>query len=152
MTTWIGGPCPDCGDDMPPAMIHCRNCRKLLNTDLEWDSVEVAIFIPLEELDSMIEIVPTGVFVDCPKCVQELKINRKYFGERVECKFCGTDFRLDPTNPHVKESSVYSKCPHCERDLRFARKYVGVKVACRFCGGKIHIVDEQSIDQKTAKK
>ena len=119
MTTWIGGPCPDCGDDMPPAMIHCRNCRKLLNTDLEWDSVEVAIFIPLEELDSMIEIVPTGVFVDCPKCVQELKINRKYFGERVECKFCGTDFRLD-------QQAHTSKRVPCIRSVRIVNGIYGL--------------------------
>ena len=76
-------------------MIHCRNCRTLLNPELERDSVEVPVFIPLQELGVMIEIVPTGLFASCPKCAQELKINRKYLGQRVQCKFCNVDFRLD---------------------------------------------------------
>ena len=88
----------------------------------------------------MVEIAPTGIFVGCPHCSQELKINRKYVGQRVQCKFCKADFRLDPAHPSVTEADVYSKCPHCEEELRFAKKYIGVRVACRFCGGKIHIV------------
>mgnify|MGYP002789603976 CR=1 FL=1 len=77
MPAWPGGPCPKCGDDMPPSMIHCRTCRTLLNPELEHDSVEIPVFIPLKELDSMVEIEPMGLFVPCPKCHQELKVNRK---------------------------------------------------------------------------
>ena len=129
---------------MPLNMIHCRSCRTLLNTDLERDSVEVPIFIPLQELGTMIEIVPTGLFVNCPKCSQELKINRKYVGQHVQCKFCDAGLHLDPARPSVSEADVYSKCAHCEQDLRFAKKYIGVKVACRYCAGKLHVVSELS--------
>lgn len=144
MPAWPGGCCPNCGDEMPPNMIHCRTCRTLLNLDLERDSVEIPVFVPLQEVAAMIEIAPLGVFVDCPKCDQELKINSKYLGQRVQCKFCQIDFRLDPVAPLVCEADVYSKCPHCQQDLRFARKYVGVKVACRFCGGKLHVIGSES--------
>ena len=141
MPAWLGGPCPQCGEDMPPNMIHCRECRALLNAELERDSVEIPAFIPLQELDAMVEIEPIGMFVSCPKCSQELKVNKKYLGQRVQCKFCTADFRLDPTLPSLAQSDVYSKCPHCEQELRFARKYVGIRVACRFCAGKINIVE-----------
>lgn len=125
-------------------MIHCRSCRTLLNSDLEQDSVEVPVFVPLQELDAMIEIVPTGLFVSCPQCEQELKVNRKYLGQRVQCKFCSFEFHLDPASPVICEADVFSKCPHCEQDLRFARKFVGMKVVCRFCDGKLNVVDELS--------
>ena len=142
MPAWPGGPCPKCGDDMPLNMIHCRSCRELLNTDLERDSVEVPIFIPLQEIGAMIEIMPVGLFTSCPKCSQELKINRKYVGQNVQCKFCEAGFNLDPGSRNISEADVYSKCAHCEQDLRFAKKYIGVKVACRYCAGKLHIVGE----------
>jgi len=127
---------------MPLNMIHCRSCRTLLNPELERDSVEVPVFIPLPEIGAMIELVPTGIFTSCPKCSQELKINRKYLGQRVQCKFCDAPLQLDPTSPNVIEADVYSKCAHCQQDLRFAKKYIGVKVACRFCSGQLHIVSE----------
>lgn len=139
MPAWPGGPCPTCGEVMPEAMIRCRTCRTLLNTDLEVSSVEIPAFIPLPELSSMAQIDAQGIYLPCPKCEKELKIAKKYFGERVACKFCEYDFRLDPATPAVKESDVYSKCPHCEKDLRFDPKYLGQKVACRFCGGKLEI-------------
>ena len=124
-------------------MIHCRTCRTLLNQDLEKDSVEIPPFVPLQEVDSLVEITPVGLFVDCSNCHQELKINRKYLGQRVQCKFCSADFRLDPQSPSVTEADSYAQCPHCEETLRFARKYIGFKVACRFCQGKVHILKPQ---------
>lgn len=145
MPAWPGGPCPQCGEDMPPKMIHCRTCRQLLNLDLEKESVEVPTFFPLQEVDSLVEITIAGLFVECSNCHQELKIHRKYLGQRVQCKFCSADFRLDPNSPDILEADSYSQCPHCEESLRFARKYIGSKVACRFCHGKVHILspDEQ---------
>ena len=140
MPAWPGGACPQCGDDMPPNMIHCRSCRTLLNLELEKDSVEIPQFFPLQEVDSLVEITPVGLFVDCPECHQELKIHRKYLGQRVQCKFCSADFRLDPASKSVAEADSYSQCPHCQEVLRFAKKYVGFKVVCRFCQGKVHIV------------
>jgi uncharacterized protein (DUF983 family) len=120
-------------------MVRCRNCRTLLNNDLEVASVELPAFVPLPELDSMAEIEPMGLFVECPSCRKELKIARKYLGERVACKHCQADFRLDPAAPNVRQADVYSKCPLCGKDLRFDPKYIGQKVACRFCEGKLQI-------------
>ncbi len=88
----------------------------------------------------MIEIEVIGLFVNCSSCHKELKIHRKYLGQRVQCKFCSADFRLDPASPLVQEADSYSQCPHCEETLRFAKKYVGAKVACRFCHGKVKIL------------
>jgi hypothetical protein len=124
---------------MPERMVRCRKCRTLLNTDLEVSSVEIPAFIPLPELESMVDIEPLGVFFPCPKCHQDLKIARKYVGERVACKFCNADFRLDSDLPEYREADVYSKCPHCSKELRFDSKYIGHKVACRFCNGKVQI-------------
>jgi len=125
---------------MPPNMIHCRTCRQLLNLELEKESVEIPAFVPLQEVESVVEITPVGLFIECTSCHQELKINRKYLGQRVQCKFCAADFRLDPTSKLVIEADSYSQCPHCQETLRFASKYVGTKVACRFCHGKVHIL------------
>jgi len=143
MPAWAGGPCPACGEDMPENMVRCRTCRTLLNTDLEIASVEMPAFVPLPELDSMAEIEPMGVFITCPSCHKDLKIARKYLGERVACKHCATDFRLDPASPNVRDADVYSKCPLCAKDLRFAPKYIGQKVACRYCAGKLLIQSAQ---------
>lgn len=140
MPAWPGGPCPQCGDDMPPNMIHCRTCRQLLNPELERDSVEVPAFFPLQEVESLVELTPAGLFVDCTSCHKELKINRKYLGQRVQCKFCAVDFRLDPANKEVAQADSYAPCPHCGETLRFSYKYLDSKVACRFCGGKVHIL------------
>jgi hypothetical protein len=140
MPAWPGGPCPQCGEDMPPKLIHCRVCRTLLNPELEKDSVEIPSFVPLQEVETMVEITPIGLFIECQNCHQELKINRKYLGQRVQCKFCEADFRLDPQSESVLQADSYATCPHCEEALRFARKYLGYKVACRFCQGKVHIL------------
>lgn len=142
MPTWPGGPCPKCGEDMPAAMVHCFHCRTLLNPELEHDSVEIPPFVPLQEIESMIEVVPAGCFVNCPDCGRELKIARKYAGERVQCKFCQVPFRLDITSPAARAADVYAKCPYCDENLRIAAKYIGLKVACRFCNGKLQIATE----------
>jgi uncharacterized protein (DUF983 family) len=146
MTEWPGGDCPVCGEWMPPNMVHCRECRQLLNLELAKSSVEIPEYFPLQEIDSMVEINPSGLYVPCPKCREELKINRKYLGQRVQCKICQAEFLLDPTGPAVRQADVYSKCPHCDQQLRFDPKYLGRKVACRFCGGKIHIVQTSSVE------
>lgn len=142
MSEWTGGPCPACGEWMPPMQVRCRECRQLLNPELSADSVEIPEFFPLQELDSMIEIAPKGIFTSCSQCKQELKIAYKYLGERVQCKFCQAPFRLESTSPKVRQADVYSSCPHCEQQLRFAQKYLGVKVACRFCNGKLQVLKE----------
>ena len=145
MTAWPGGDCPACGEWMPPNMVHCRECRQLLNLELARSSVEIPEFVPLQELDSMVEVAPAGLYYPCPKCRGDLKINRKYLGQRIQCKFCQAEFRLDPTSPAVRQADVYSTCPHCQQQLRFDPKYLGTKVACRFCGGKLHVQKPGSV-------
>lgn len=139
MPAWPGGPCPQCGEDMPANLVHCRNCRQLLNEELARESVEIPVFIPLPEIDSVVPLTIEGYYVPCPHCEHELKISRKYVGERVQCKFCDGGFRLDLDDPHFRKHDGYAPCPHCTQPLRFASKYFGANVACRFCNGKIHI-------------
>jgi len=142
MAAWSGGECPDCGEYMPENLIHCQTCRALLNDDLDKDSVEIPEFIPLEEIESMIEIDIRGYFVDCPRCQRELRINRKYVGSTVQCKHCQGPFALDILSPSLSVNAFYTTCPYCENDLRASTKYAGAKVACKHCTGKIHILDE----------
>lgn len=125
---------------MPEALIHCQNCRELLNPDLETDSVEIPDFQPLQEISTMVEAELRGYFVQCPECERELRVNRKYKNERLQCNFCNGEFVLDVKNPRVNVVAFYSSCPHCSDELRAAVKYLGTKVACKHCGGKIHFV------------
>ena len=60
MPAWPGGPCPECGEVMPENLVHCQNCRALMNPDLKTDSVEIPEFIPLQEIGSMVEVKPKG--------------------------------------------------------------------------------------------
>lgn len=141
MPAWPGGPCPQCGEDMPENLIHCYNCRSLLNPDLQPDSVEVPKFIPLREIATMIEVEPVGLYVTCPACHKELRIHGKYVGQRVACKHCSKAFVLEPDRNGVEIAGLYTQCPHCSEELRIARKYLGQKVACKHCGGHIHFVE-----------
>ena len=125
---------------MPANLIHCQVCRALLNEDLDKSSVEIPEFVPLQELDSMIEVEPGGVYVECPHCTRELRINRKYVHKQVSCKFCKGMFLLDLTNRVINCVAFYTECPHCSEEIRAAKKYMGMKVACKMCGGKIHLV------------
>ncbi|MGE3316381.1 MAG: hypothetical protein AB7O26_14795 [Planctomycetaceae bacterium] len=141
MPAWPGGPCPSCGIQMPENLIHCQNCRTLLNDDLQVDSVVIPEFIPLQEIPTMVEVELAGYYIGCPKCKRELRIASKYVDERVECKFCHSQFVMALKNPDIKTAAFYSKCPHCNEELRAAAKYMGSKVACKHCGGKIQFVD-----------
>lgn len=140
MTAWPGGPCPQCGEDMPANVVHCVSCRALLNPELEQDSVEVPAFVPLPEIDCMIELKPRGFYVNCPHCERELRINSKYLSETVSCKFCEGQFLLDLANPQVAPRAFYGDCPYCSQELRIGKKYAGMKVACKHCAGKIQVV------------
>lgn len=142
MPIWTGGACPECGEDMPPALIHCQSCRALLNTDLDPDSVVIPAFVPLEEVSSMIEVEPKGHYVVCPQCSDELRINRKYAGKRVQCKSCSSQF--EHAVPSNRLRAFYSDCPHCSKEIRASMKYLGSKVACKHCGGRIHCVMRKS--------
>lgn len=141
MPAWPGGPCPNCGEDIPANIIHCRKCRTLLNTDLESDSIEIPAFRPLQELDSNVELAPRGYIISCPVCDRELRVNAKHLGQAVVCKMCSGSFEFDFRNPRIERLGYYVECPHCEERLRISRKYMGVRVECRFCNGRITVVD-----------
>lgn len=50
MPAWTGGPCPECGDDMPPLLVHCQTCHGLLNKDLVEHKINAPPFEPLKEI------------------------------------------------------------------------------------------------------
>lgn len=140
MPPWPGGPCPICGEDMPERLIHCRNCRAMLNTDLESDSIEIPEFVPLQEISAEVRIPVRGYFLDCPSCERELRINARFDGKKVSCKHCAKGFRFKATpDGQAGQLSVYVYCPHCRERLRMASKYVGVKVRCKHCSGQLEV-------------
>jgi len=142
MSAWPGGDCPRCGENMPENLIHCQSCRALLNPELESDSVHIPEFIPLPEIAAMIEATARGYYVGCPACDQELRINAKYVGQRVQCKHCETKFLLQRGKDSLLTfQAFYVACPHCNEELRIGTKYLGMKVACKKCDGRIHLLD-----------
>jgi hypothetical protein len=140
MPAWRGGPCPTCGHDIPAKVIHCHFCRALLNSDLVEAEVVVPEYFELQEISPVIAASVIGYHVLCPHCERELRINKKYAGCPVACKFCSGQFKLDITNPRLQTKAFYLDCPHCEKELRVAPKYLGAKVACKLCGGHVQIV------------
>ena len=140
MAAWPGGACPNCGEQMPAKVVHCQYCRALLNPELESDSVEIPVFVPLREISAMIEVEHRGYYTSCPICQKELRINKKYVGSQVQCKHCSGEFPLDFSRPDIEVKAIYANCPHCEKELRAAPKYLGMKVGCKHCQGQIHFV------------
>ncbi|MBL8818138.1 MAG: zinc ribbon domain-containing protein [Planctomyces sp.] len=136
---WLGGPCPQCGDDMPARVVHCRTCRALLNSELTEDSVEIPVFVPLPELAVVEEGAASGGhYVECPGCHEELRIHARYWLKQVQCKHCRHTFRYDKS---IVVKAIYTKCPHCQNEIRANSRYVGMKVACKFCGGHLQLHD-----------
>ena len=139
MTAWPGGPCPSCGENMPEKLIHCQVCRALLNPELNADSVEIPTFVPLQEIEAMVEVRAQGHYVQCPGCSKELRINKKYSNQEVSCKFCRSPFKYSPAETGTRVVAMYSACPHCQKEIRAALKYLGMKVACKHCSGRIQL-------------
>lgn len=140
MPAWPGGPCPQCGEDVPPRVVHCRSCRFLLNSDLDAGTVVEPVFEPLQEISSMAVVEPRGLIDDCPACGRELRAARKYAGQHVRCKLCGAGFTLGgQIGAHAGPKAWYADCPHCRRELRIAAKYAHQRVACNFCRGEIEM-------------
>lgn len=140
MAAWPGGPCPECGDQMPANLVRCVSCRALLNPELVVPEIISPEFVPLAEVEAVVDVPVNGYFVECPHCRKELRINARYVNQRVACKFCAGefDFRLNP--PRVRRMAFYSSCPHCSKELRAAEKYIGQKVACKHCNGGLRCV------------
>jgi uncharacterized protein (DUF983 family) len=128
---------------MPEKIIHCRNCRTLLNSDLEPDSVEIPEFVPLQEIEIVPELSLRGYYVHCPQCNRELRVNRKFLGKKVTCKQCTGAFVLNfEAGPQfVEKVGIYVYCPHCSERLRMSSKYLGVKVSCKSCSGRLMAVE-----------
>lgn len=133
---WPGGPCPQCGEDMPARVVHCRSCRALLNSELTDDSVEIPLFVPLPEIEVIAAASPKGHYVLCPGCGKELRIHGRYRGLKVQCKHCEKPFVYQES---VKITAFYTACPHCQSELRASLKYMGGKVACKHCNGHIQL-------------
>ncbi|MCA9088412.1 MAG: hypothetical protein KDA90_07215 [Planctomycetaceae bacterium] len=140
MPAWPGGPCPDCGDNMPPKLIRCATCRALLNADLKPSVIEYPEFVPLREIAQVADCEVRGYLVPCPRCHEELRIGHEYAGKRIACNFCASHFRLDPEQHQQAIQGIYARCPHCEESLRVAKHYLKAKVACRFCTKPIRFV------------
>ncbi len=136
MTAWNGGPCPKCGEQMPENLIHCQNCRTMLNSDFQSDIIEIPEFVPLEEISAMVDVDVSGYYFACPQCDRELKANKKYIGEKVVCKHCDGHFKLKEDDNLV---AFYVACPYCEKELKAAMKYRGANVSCKKCEGSITI-------------
>jgi hypothetical protein len=112
----------------------------LLNDDLEEDTVVEPVFHPLKEVETISIAEPRGVYQECPACGRELRINRKYAGQVVRCKYCEAGFTLaDVSSPVTGRKAYYTDCPHCRRELRIGVKYFGQQVACNFCAGQMRI-------------
>ena len=138
MPAWPGGRCPTCGEEMPANLIRCRKCRTLLNTDLDPDSVEMPAFVPLQEIESFLDLLPVGFYVECPHCQRELKIAAKLAGATLACNLCEGKFKFDPAT-HAGAMGYFADCPHCKQRLRMSNKYAGKKVQCKFCSGKVRL-------------
>lgn len=111
----------------------------MLNDSLEFDSVEIPAFVPLQEISTVHDVEPRGHFCRCPSCSAELRINRKYVGVQVQCKFCQAPFVFALTDPQVEVTASYYECPHCQKEIRAASKYAGTRVACKFCSGQLQL-------------
>ena len=133
---WRGGPCPQCGDEMPANVVHCQTCRFLLNAELKEDSIQIPEFRPLPEIRHIKPVDIRGHYISCPGCSEELRINKKYLQASVQCRHCQHPFVYDTT---VTQEAVYGTCPHCSEEIRAGLKYVGQKVACRFCEGALQL-------------
>lgn len=88
MSAWPGGPCPDCGDDMPANLVRCATCRALLNPELKPADIMPYQPVRLQEVDSFVEADLVGYFVGCPRCRRKLRVHGKYDGQKVACRFC----------------------------------------------------------------
>ncbi|MFV0445830.1 MAG: hypothetical protein ACK5Q5_19810 [Planctomycetaceae bacterium] len=144
MPEWPGGPCPECNEVMPPRVLRCRTCGANLNPDLQAAPLVAVDSVELQEITVTSELTPSGYFVGCPNCEQELRIAAKYLNHQVQCKFCSSPFLFVSKNATIRQIAIYGDCPHCRKELRIATKYLGRKVGCKFCDGAIRLVDRSS--------
>lgn len=140
MAAWPGGPCPECGDTMPPRVLRCRTCGAILNPEIQVRPLLPPEPVVLPEAPSVLPVTPRGSYVGCPNCERELRIANHYEGRQVQCKFCSAPFLYQRDNAAIRRIGRYLECPHCHKELRVAEKYVGCRVACKYCDGQMEIV------------
>ena len=144
MPAWPGGPCPDCGEEMPPNLLRCQSCRAWLNPDLTRPEPTAPESFHLPELEAGTVSHPVakaaGHYVICPACRRELRIADRYVGQSVACKFCSESFTVD-VSPDAEPPRVafYLNCPHCTQEIRASSRYAGQKVVCKHCDGRLEI-------------
>ena len=141
MAAWTGGPCPNCGDDVPPKVLRCPACRTLLDPELSHHEFRPPSFAELPELDAADHVRPKAELTRCPTCDEALRVALKYAGVAVACKKCGGT--LTPGEPAARVSWL-ADCPHCAEEIRVAVKYAGQKVSCKFCGGELRVVEREA--------
>ncbi len=99
MSAWNGGPCPDCGEEAPEAIIRCRNCGRLLNPALQLRPPKPLSSVELPEIRETLPAMVKAYQVGCPGCGERLRIAVKYDGRRVQCKFCRSPFTFSRSDP-----------------------------------------------------
>lgn len=145
MPAWPGGDCPECGEEMPPNLVHCQICQALLNSDLVRPEIPIPEFQELRELEvgelseDVCEVQPIKYYVGCNSCRQELKVNVRYYGQSVACKFCDAPFEMEFESGRLPLLAVETICPHCDNKIRASKEFFGHVVACKFCSGKLMI-------------
>jgi len=116
-----------------------------LNDELhEPPSVVIPEYRPLPEVTSCPSAETSGLFLLCPVCDRELRINNKYRNQNVRCKHCKASFLLDLSQPLIELKSFIANCPHCEQELRAAPRYLNKKVECKFCSEPLLFNDKSA--------
>ena len=141
MPAWNGGPCPGCGEDVPPRVLRCRSCRTLLDPDLSAHEFAPPEFAPLAEVDGPTIVRPKAERTRCPGCGEELRVAAKYAGVPVACKKCGEP--MTAGEPELRVAFL-ADCPHCQKEIRVGMQYVGQLVGCKFCGGQLTVAERQA--------
>lgn len=137
MSAWPGGPCPDCGDDMPANLVRCATCRALLNPELKPADIMPYQPVRLQEVDSFVEADLVGYFVGCPRCRRKLRVHGKYDGQKVACRFCNATFLFALSRDDLTWLGAWCTCPHCDRELRTDLTAPDHRVTCRYCDGQL---------------
>ena len=147
MPAWPGGPCPDCGEEMPPNLLRCQTCRAWLNPDLTRPEPTAPESFLLPEIDPHAgatdaeqPVAAAGHYVICPACRRELRIAARYVGASVACKYCDEPFVVD-VRPDAEPPRIafYLNCPHCTKEIRASNRYAGQRVVCKHCDGSLTI-------------
>ncbi len=150
MPAWPGGPCPDCGDYMPPNLITCQTCRAMLNTDLQPVLVDVPKFIPLRELtpeeaarvaseDNTENGSHSSASPMTPFAVPQGTASA---GPSVSA---GTPTARNTRR--IQGKGLYVSCPGCQQELKISAQFLDERVQCKFCATTF-ILDTQTARQQ----